>query len=107
VKIFWLFFSAIVLSSLVACAWVPLTPESEQVHVATQEEVASCERLGKTDTRTTSKVWIFKRSEKKVDVELASLARADAVDMGGTHVAPLDETNDGSRSFGIYRCPKN
>ncbi len=87
------------------CTFVDLTPKAEQVRSSTAEAVASCERLGKTKTRTAAKAWIFPRKQARVAEELTRLARADAADMGGTDVAPLDEMADGRQEFGIYRCP--
>ncbi len=88
-----------------ACTFVELAPEAEQVRSSAPAEVESCERIGKTKTRTAAKAWIFPRRDERIAEELARLARADAAEMGGTDVAPLDDVVDGRREFGIYRCP--
>ena len=87
-----------------ACTFVELTPQGEQVRVSTAEAVATCERVGRTKTRTAHKAWIFPRREAKVAEELASLARVDAVEMGGTDVVPTGAPEEGRQEFGIYRC---
>jgi hypothetical protein len=98
--------SACTLLLAAACAWVPLDPGAEAVAVRSLDEVATCERLGKTSTRTLDHIGPVGRRESKIEEELAHLARNEAVRMGGNVVAPLEPTVvDGERRFGIYRCP--
>ena len=96
---------AMLLAGSGACAWVPLDPGAEAVSVRTAAQVADCERLGRTSTRTADGVGPIPRRDAKVAEELERLARNEAVRMGGNAVAPLDEARDGEQRFGIYRCP--
>src|SRR5262245_3596872 len=41
------------------CTWVKLTPPGEGVHVGTAAEAASCEKLGATHSKTSSRVLFF------------------------------------------------
>jgi hypothetical protein len=98
--------AAIVCAAAIAgCTWVKLTAPGEGVHVGTMAEVASCERLGATHAKTSTKVGFFSRSTKKIDEEIETLARNEASDMGGdTIVAQGPTSTEGRRSFDVYRC---
>lgn len=88
-----------------ACAWVKLTPGGEGVDVGTAMESASCERLGATHAKTSSKAGIFARRPKKIDQELEYLARNEAADMGGDTIVPQGPASaEGRRSFDVFRC---
>lgn len=87
-----------------ACTWVPLTPEGERVEVLPEGAAASCERLGQTRVQTTTRIWIFARSEARVREEQESLARNEAARMGGNAVSPVEAAEGGARLFGVHRC---
>ena len=88
-----------------ACTWVKLTGPGEDVHVGTAAEVASCEKLGATHSKTSSRVAFFSRSPQKIDAEVETLARNEAADMGGNTIVPQGPTSsEGRRSFDVYRC---
>jgi len=92
-------------SGLLACTWVPLAPGGEAVVVRAAGDTSGCQSLGKTHTRTTAKLGPFPRRESTIEAELVSLARNEAVRMGGNAVAPVSERVGGQQSYGIYRCP--
>ena len=88
-----------------ACTWVKLTQPGEGVHVGTINEVAACTKIGATHAKTSAKAGIFTRSTKKIDLELETLARNEAGEMGGdTIVAQGPASSEGRRSFDVYRC---
>lgn len=89
---------------LVGCTWVSLSEGGEQVRVARADDVSGCERLGRTRSTTTHKVGFIPRSHDKVQEELESLARNETASMGGDTVVPGDQSEDGSRTFVVYRC---
>jgi hypothetical protein len=87
------------------CAWVRLTPEGEDVRVASAGEVSACEKLGATHSKTSDRAGIFARNPRKIDEEVEFLARNEAANMGGDTIVsqgPISE--DGRRSFDVYRC---
>jgi len=87
------------------CTWVKLTNEGRGVRVGAAADVAACQKLGSTHSRTSDTVWIFARSDKKVKAELEALARNEAADMGGDVIVPLGPVSvDGRQSFDVYRC---
>jgi hypothetical protein len=86
------------------CTWVTPAPDSENIRVATAEEVASCERRGKTTSKTAAKIGPFGRGDEKMAEELATLARNEAPGLGGDTVVPESEIEDGRQTFGVYSC---
>jgi hypothetical protein len=95
------------MSIATACTWVPVTPEGEQVRVASLERaVEGCKHLGQISARTASRVGIIPRGEEKVREELISLAKNDAVAMGANVILPAGAPSEsGEQKFGAYRCP--
>jgi hypothetical protein len=93
-----------ILVSMCACTWVPLTDEGARVRILKASEVAGCEKLAETTSRTSDRVVIFARSDRKVREELDSLARNEAADLGGDAIAPIGTPKNGRQSFGVYRC---
>ena len=90
---------------LSGCTWVKLSEEGERVVVANSVD-AACEKVGSTRSIGRSEVARIDRNEEKVALELETLARNHAADMGGnTIVATEAVTDDGKRSYDVYRCP--
>lgn len=87
-----------------ACTWVEPTSGGKSVTVAKPEHVATCQRLGQTNTTTKARVGFIVRNREKVATELATLARNDAAAMGGDTVVAQNAPMDGTQSFAIYRC---
>lgn len=96
--------SVLLLLALSGCAWVKLTPGGEKVRVLRGEEVASCERLGKTTATTRSAIAGIGRSYLQVAEELQYLARNTAADMGGDTIVAEGGIEDGRQTFGVFRC---
>jgi hypothetical protein len=87
------------------CTWVKLTGPGEGVRVGTVAQVASCEKLGATHAKTSTRIAFFSRSAQKIDTELESLARNEAAEMGGnTIVAQGPASSEGRRTFDVFRC---
>ncbi|MBB3166990.1 DUF4156 domain-containing protein [Simiduia aestuariiviva] len=100
-------FSLVGLSALAAaCTWVEPKPEAAHISVVALNQVQHCERLGETTAKGVNKVGIFVRKDEKVVTELAALAKDSAYGMGGNRLVRESELQeDGSMTFGIYRCP--
>lgn len=99
-----MFVAALVAAWLAGCTWVELTPEGEQVQVATAEGVKGCKQVGKTVVSLRDKVAGMARHPDQVQEELNTLARNSAVDLGGNRVVPLAPPADGRQTFAVYRC---
>ncbi|NQV69372.1 MAG: DUF4156 domain-containing protein [Pseudohongiella sp.] len=94
------------LASFAGCSnWVQVTDAGQNVRVATASEVANCRRIGRTNTKTLSKVVVVERGAQRLQQELQSLARNEAGDMGGNVVAPESTIDKGQQTFGVYSCP--
>ena len=99
---------AIILTSFLivsACTWVDLKLDAENVRIATMEELAGCHKMGSSTVSVKADIASFARNTEKVRSELETLARNNAVDIGGNVVVPVSDINKGSQSFVIYTCP--
>ena len=90
--------------ALAGCSWVSLSPGADAVRVRDVDSLTGCTRLGKTHTRTKANVGFILRRKSAVEEELVSLARNEAVRMGGNVVSPVGPVHEGEQDFGIYRC---
>ncbi len=97
---------ASLLASFAGCSnWVQVTDAGQNVRVATASEVANCRRIGRTNTKTLSKIVVVERGAQRLQQELQSLARNEAGDMGGNVVVPESTIDEGQQTFGVYSCP--
>jgi hypothetical protein len=87
------------------CKVVPVDQGSETVRVIDQTEAASCERVGSGKFTVLDKILFVSRSDEQMANDLVKLARNDALEMGGNAVLPEGDIEDGTRRFGLYRCP--
>jgi hypothetical protein len=85
---------------------VKVTEGGEAVRVATPGEVATCESKGRTHAQTTDRVVIFARRDPPIQLELESLARNEAAQMGGDTIVPATAIEGGRQTFDVYRCAK-
>lgn len=90
--------------ALSACTWVKSEPGAFDVNLKKPEEVAACKKLGNATTRTKASFGL-NRNADKVAIELLTLARNEAVKMGGNAVVPTGQVMGGTQSFAIYSCP--
>ncbi len=101
-KVVLILFSSLIAS---ACTWVDLAPEAKNVRVVSMDEVVNCNKMGSTTVSVKADVATFARSKEKVRIELETLARNSALDLGGNVVVPVSEIDKGKQSFVIYTCP--
>ena len=95
------------ITNLSGCTWVALAPDADQVRIGGSDGVDECTRVGTTKARTKVRIGIFARNEEKVARELTTLARNDALELGGnTIVAEGPVSADGMQRFAIYDCPR-
>lgn len=90
---------------LASCTWVQLTSEGQSVSVRQADDVAACQRLGRTQSQTTKSVLLIDRNRDKLSQELITLARNEAGSLGGNTIAAESGIAEGRQSFGVYRCP--
>lgn len=100
-----LILSFIVLFVSACNSWVQVTNEGEAVRLGTSSEVANCQRLGRAQAQTLSRVVVVERGGERLQEELTRLARNEAGDMGANVIVPESVIDEGRQSFGVYRCP--
>ena len=86
------------------CTWVETTPGGAKVRVLSANEVASCTEIGKTQVSLADNVLGIKRSATKVQLELETLARNSAADLGGDTVVAVAPPTEGRQTYIVYRC---
>jgi hypothetical protein len=100
------FLLAIATTSLfiAGCATVKLTTDGEKVRILAPDEVATCKKLGTSNTSVTAKALGIPRPIETVSKELSSIGRNSAAKMGGDTIVPLTVIEDGQQSFVVYKC---
>jgi len=91
---------------LPACTWVKPTPEAAGVQFVDyqNEDLKTCTEVGSVTTTVKAKIGFINRSEEKVNKELITLARNEAVQIGGDTVTAEKPAVDGRRAFIVYKC---
>ncbi len=92
---------------LSACTWVKPVEGAGEVALIDLADAADCQRLGTTTSITASKVGIVDRSDMKVAEEQLTLARNQAVNMGGNAIVEDAEADEraGEKRFIVFACP--
>jgi hypothetical protein len=83
---------------------VPLNKGADNVTLVKERYIASCRYLGTVKAKVLAGAVGLKRSRKKVSTELRTIARNDAVTMGGDTIVEASRVIDGRQSFKVYRC---
>ena len=96
--------SMAVLLYLGACTWVKPSEESANVVVSDGSGVSNCVRKGEVESSLKSRVGGFERNATKVAGELETLARNEAVKLGGDTIVAESNVMDGAKTYGVYRC---
>ena len=95
-----------ILFLLSSCTWVKPTPEGKEVKLVSQnnEILGSCSKIGTITTIVKHKIGSFNRSEDKVNTELITFAKNEAVEMKGDTIAAEGPAQNGRRTFSVYKC---
>ena len=95
----------IVLISLAsACSWVKPKPGAEQVALVKAAHVEGCKSLGKATVAVKDAIVGLDRKKTKVADELLTLAKNQAVVMGGDSLVSLTDPTEGGQTFAVYNC---
>ncbi len=91
--------------TLGACAsTIKLTEEGKKVRVLEPGEVASCRKIGNTNTSVTWAIAGIERPEEAVGADLRKVASNSAARMGGDTIVPLTVIDRGEQTFVVYKC---
>ena len=87
-------------------SWVGVTTEGASVRLATTSEISDCQRVGRAQASTRSRVAFVERGGERMQEELLRLARNEAGSMGGNTIVPESVIEEGRQTFGVYSCPE-
>lgn len=87
-----------------SCAWVKPTEAGAQVELITPAEAHACAKKGATTSKTLGSIVFIPRNEDKIASELVTLAKNEAVIMGGDSLVAGAKPSRSEREFLIYRC---
>jgi len=91
--------------ALTGCTWVKPTQSSEQIRIVPADRVGDCKKAGEITTYTKAKVAGVNRKPAKVQLELETLAKTEAVDLKANTLVVKTEVFDGKQSYVAYQCP--
>jgi hypothetical protein len=92
------------ITTLTACSFVSLNPNAKDVIVLENTDtLKQCKFLGNTTVSVWNKAETF-QSNTTVITQLDTLARNQAVTMGGNRVTPNSAITDGQRTYSVYNC---
>lgn len=99
------FFTLTLLGAMAgACTWVELDPAAAEIAVANTDEITQCQRLSHVTAKVLDGVGFVDRSEEKVAGELLTIARNEAVRLGGDTIVPSSDIVDGRQHFAVFVC---
>ncbi len=87
-------------------SWVDLKPEGQDVRIARSSEVGSCKSIGHVISNTTDSLAGVPRDQATIEDELNRLSRNQAGHIGGDTIVPQGVTQNGVRTYAVYRCGK-
>ncbi|MDH3280094.1 MAG: DUF4156 domain-containing protein [Gammaproteobacteria bacterium] len=88
------------------CTWVKSTAGADAVRIVPADRIADCVRIGTVSGFTKADVAGVKRKASKVQSEVETLARREAVEMGADTLVAEGQLKEGQQSFVAYRCLK-
>lgn len=91
---------------LAACSFIPVTPGADRVVLLPDNFVGNCKLLGQTNAMVPTKFGFIEHGSESIEKNLQSIARNDAVAMGGDSIVKASAIKEGRQSFKIYKCGK-
>jgi hypothetical protein len=86
-----------------ACTLGNFEPKSEAVKLLAQADVSQCDFIDTVTPKSRDR-WASTRTDPKIANELLTLARRDALGLGGNTVVEQSELIMGRQTFAIYNC---
>ncbi|UTF58686.1 DUF4156 domain-containing protein [Gilvimarinus sp. DA14] len=96
--------AVVTIATLSGCTWVDLKPEAQSIAVARSQDIANCKQVSHVTANVMDGVAFLDRNADKVAEELTTIARNEAVRLGGDTVVPSSSITDGSQHFTVYQC---
>lgn len=95
--------TSVTITVLSACTLGNFQSEYEAVQLLTEADVTDCELID-TITEKSSDRWASTRTDPKIVNELLTLARREAIKLGGNTIVEKSELILGRQTFTIYNC---
>lgn len=89
-----------------SCSWVKPEYGAEKVALVKLAHIQNCKKVGTVYSNTTNRILGIHRSHKKVNDELLTLAKNEALELGGDTLVALGPVVEGEQKFDAYRCIK-
>ena len=91
---------------LSACTFVNENPKAQSVAITTIDDVSQCNRVGSVAAKTKAQLGFIKRGSEKVQDELQTLARNEALKIGANTLVPESKAVEGKQSFIAFNCAR-
>lgn len=89
-----------------ACTWVKPVYEAKDVALVKPAHIVQCKKVGSTNSSVPHKITFIPRGKKKVAEELLTLAKNEAVRVGGDTLVADGPGTQGNQNFLVYKCSK-
>jgi hypothetical protein len=89
----------------VACTWVDLDEAAQDIALIDASQAVACKLMGSAASMSADKVGLLNRKDAKVAIEVLTLAKNSAAEMGGNAISAVDDMKDGKQTFNVYLCP--
>lgn len=89
---------------LASCQWVKPTSGSESISLVKPGHAENCQKIGMTRSKVKDGLGVVKRKGSKVTQELVTLAKNEAVKLGGDTIVATGDIVEGEQEFDVYKC---
>lgn len=97
---------AIAMTCIAGCAGIAGRGTADEVQVLEEAQIKDCLNVGATHVSVVGKVGPPDRSQEQVAMELRTLGKNGAVQLGGNVIVEMTRVIDGSQSFAVFRCDR-
>jgi len=95
---------SIVIILFSGCTWVELGQQGAQVMIAKKASVSHCRKVGDIRVKGKHQLIGINRSNKKVILELETLARNEAAQIGANTIVAKATPTSGQQDYLAYQC---
>ncbi len=87
------------------CTWVKPIDGAQTVKLAKPDYAVNCQSLGRTTSKVKDNlIGPLGRSVDKVKLELITLAKNAAIELGGDTIVETIPMSQGKQTFAVYKC---
>jgi len=90
---------------IAGCTWVKPIDGAQAVKLAKPDYAVNCQSLGRTTSKVKDNlIGPLGRSIDKVKLELVTLAKNAAIELGGDTIVETIPVSNGKQTFAVYKC---